>query len=90
MYLWNILQNSGEILVRKVCKAQKILPVKDDWVIDDFDFFGIPFDEIKIKNTKKIAMRKLLNDKIRDASHSSLLEDRKGKLCNLEADYQLK
>ena len=47
-------------------------------------------DEIEIKNSKKIAMRKLLNDMIRDASHSSLLEERKGKLSNLEADYQLK
>ena len=93
MYLWNILQNSEETLVRKVYDAQKILPVKDDWVttvIDDLDFFGIPFDEIEIKNTKKNTMRKLVNDKIRDASHSSLLEERKGKLCNLEADYQLK
>ena len=54
------------------------------------DFFGIPFDENALKNTKKNAMKKLVNEKIRDASHSSLLEDRKGKLCNLEADYQLK
>ena len=63
MYLWNILQNSEETLVRKVYNAQKILHVKDDWfttVIEDLDAFGIPFYELEINNTKKNAMRKLV------------------------------
>ena len=93
MYLWTILQNSEEELVSKVYKAQKLLPVKDDWIFsitDDLEVLDIPFDEEKIRNTKKDTFKKLVNEKIRELSHCSLLQDKKGKLCNLSDHYGMK
>ena len=93
MYLWNILQHSDEEMLRKVYNAQKLFPVKDDWihsVKEDLDILGISFDEEKIKSTKKEAFKKQVNTKIREASHSSLLEDKKGKLENLSSHYGMK
>ena len=93
MFLWNILQKSDDELVRKVYNAQKLLSVKDDWIHhieDDLDVLGIPFDEEKIRKTKKFSFKKLVNDNIREASHSSLLQDKKGKLVNLSSDYGMK
>ena len=93
MYLWNILQHSDEEMLRKVYNVQKLFPVKDDWihiVKEDLEILGISFDEEKIKSTKKEAFKKQVNTKIREASHSSLLEDKKGKLENLSSHYGMK
>ena len=93
MYLWTILQKSENELARKVYNAQKMLPDKDVWintVEDDLDFLGIQFNEEEIRNTKKESFKRIVNAKIREASHSALLEDKKGKLDNLSADYSLK
>ena len=93
MYLWTILQNSEEELVRKVYRAQKLLPVKDDWIhtiSDDLEVLGIPFDEEKIRKTKQITFKNLVNKKIKELSHCSLLENKKGKLSNLSDDYCMK
>ena len=67
MYLWNILQNSDDELVKKVYNAQKVLPVKDDWIFsvkEDLEILGIPFDEENIRTTKKESFKKLVNTKI--------------------------
>ena len=77
----------------KVYNAQKLLPVKDDWIFtikEDLEFLDIPFDEENIRRTKKETFKKLVNSKIREASHSSLLQDRKGKLENLSSHYGMK
>ena len=90
MYLWTILQNSEEELVSKVYRAQKLLPVKDDWIHtinDDLEVLGIPFDEEKIRKTKQITFKNLVNKKIKELAHCSLLENKKGKLINLSDDY---
>ena len=93
LYLWNILQTSNDDLVKKVYEAQKLFPVKDDWVTtveEDLDELGIPFDEEQIKTTKKEAFKKMVNMKIREACHSSLLEDKKGKIELLSSHYGMK
>ena len=93
MYLWNILQKTDDELVTKVYNAQKLLPVKDDWIFtikEDLEFLDIPFDEENIRRTKKETFKKLVNSKIREASHSSLLQDKKGKLENLSSHYGMK
>ena len=78
-YLWNILQKTDNELVTKVYNAQKLLPVKDDWIFtikEDLEFLDIPFDEENIRRTKKETFKKLVNSKIREASHSSLLQEK--------------
>ena len=93
MYLWTILQNSEEDLVSKVYRAQKLLPVKDDWIYtisDDLEALGIPYDEDQIRNTKQSTFKKLVNEKMKELSHGSLLQDKKGKLINLSDDYCMK
>ena len=93
MYLWTILQNSEEDLVSKVYRAQKLFPVKDDWIYtisDDLEALGIPYDEDQIRNTKQSTFKKLVNEKMKELSHGSLLQDKKGKLINLSDDYCMK
>ena len=93
MYLWTFLQNSEEDLVSKVYRAQKLLPVKDDWIYtvsDDLEALGIPYDEEQIRNYKQSTFKKLVNEKIKELSHCSLLQDKKGKLVNLSDDYCMK
>ena len=71
----------------------QVRPVKDDWIFsvkEDLEILGIPFDEENIQTTKKEAFKKIVNTKIREASHSSLLQDKKGKLENLSSHYEMK
>ena len=87
------MQKTDDELVTKVYNAQKLLPVKDDWIFtikEDLEFLDIPFDEENIRRTKKETFKKLVNSKIREASHSSLLQDKKGKLENLSSHYGMK
>ena len=87
------MQSSDNELVKKVYDAQKALPVKDDWIYsvrEDLEILGISFDEEQIRATKKEAFKKLVNTKIREASYSSLLQDKKGKLDNLSSHFGLK
>ena len=73
MYLWTILQKNEDELVSKVYKAQKLFPIKDDFVNqikEDMDELGIDLNEETIKNMKKAKFKKLVNDRIREASHS--------------------
>ena len=71
----------------------KLKQWKDKFIFltkEDLEILGIPFDEEQIRSTKKEAFKKLVNTKIREASHSSLLQDKKGKLENLSSHYGLK
>ena len=42
---------------------------------------------IKIRNNKQITFKNLVNKKIKELAHCSLLENKKGKLINLSDDY---
>ena len=33
MYYWNLLQKDDSELIRKVFNTQKLMPVKNDWVL---------------------------------------------------------
>ena len=95
MYLWTILQKSEEELVTKVYQAQKLFPVKDDFIYqikEDMEDLGLELEDDKIKNMKKAEFKNLVNSKIREAAHSYLLQkkDMLSKLKNLSSDYQLK
>ena len=91
--LEHFAKKTDDELVTKVYNAQKLLPVKDDWIFtikEDLEFLDIPFDKENIRRTKKETFKKLVNSKIREASHSSLLQDKKGKLENLSSHYGMK
>ena len=95
MFLWNILQKNDDELVRKVFNAQKMFPVKDDFIHqikEDLEDIGMEFDEQVIMQIKKHKFKMIVNDKIRVASHSYLLQkkERLSKLDNLSSDYFMK
>ena len=95
MYLWTILQKSEDELVTKVYQAQKLFPVKDDFIYqiqEDMNDLGMEFEDNTIKNMKKAEFKKLVNSKIREAAHSYLLQEKErlSKLKNLSSEYQLK
>jgi hypothetical protein len=96
MYLWSILQQPEEELVKKVYNAQKMFPVKDDWINQiesDLEDLGIEFDENQIKNTKKAKFKQIVQEKMREASHSHLLQEKDHKLSKLDdlsSEYQMK
>ena len=97
MFLWSLLQKSEDELARKVYNAQKEFRVKDDWIFDlekDLDDFGIEFDEEKISKMKKETFKKLVFGKMREFSHSKLLEEKDGKnmskLAGLTSHYGMK
>ena len=48
MYLWTILQKSDDELVAKVYKAQKLFPVKDDFIYkikEDMEYIGFNLED---------------------------------------------
>ena len=95
MFLWTILQKDNNELVRKVYEAQKLFPTKDDFInqiIEDCDDIGLEWDENSIKNQKKNRFKVIVQNKLRSAAHTYLLEkkDRLSKLDNLSTDYSLK
>ena len=95
MYLWNILQKKEEELVSKVYQAQKIFPIKDDFVNqvkEDMEDIGLDLEENTIKNMKKAKFKSLVKGKIREASHSYLVQKQEGcsKLMNLPLSYNIK
>ena len=87
------MQSSDNELVKKVYDAQKALPVKDDWIYSVRETWRSSeylLMRSRSELEKKEAFKKLVNTKIREASYSSLLQDKKGKLDNLSSHYGLK
>ena len=95
MYLWTILQKNEDELVSKVFKAQKLFPVKDDFVnqiIEDKEEIGLLLTESEIKFMKKTKFKNLVKEKIRVSAHSYLLQKKEklSKLDNLTSDFNFK
>ena len=95
MYLWTILQKNEDELVSKVFKAQKLFPVKDDFVnqiTEDKEEIGLLLTESEIKFMKKTKFKNLVKEKIRVSAHSYLLEKKEklSKLDNLTSDFNFK
>ena len=72
-----------------------MLPVKDDLILqieDDCDYLGIEFDEVVIRNTKKDAFKNLVKEKMKEYSHSYLLQEKEKlkKLENFSSHYGMK
>ena len=75
--------------------SSEIFPTKDDFInqiIEDCDDIGLEWDENSIKNQKKNKFKVIVQNKLRTAAHSYLLEkkDKLSKLDNLSTDYSLK
>ena len=63
MYLWTILQKNEEELVSKVYQAQKLFPVKDDFIHqikEDMNDLGLDIEDEMIKNMKKKKFKTLV------------------------------
>ena len=95
MYLWTILQKDDEDLVSKVFKAQKLFPVKDDFINqikEDKEDIGLNLEDEDIKLMKKSKFKTLVKEKIRGAAHCYLIEKKESlsKLKNLSSEFNLK
>ena len=95
MFLWSILQKNNHELVRKVYEAQKLFATKDDFfnqIREDCEDIGLEWDENTFRNLKRDKFKAIVQNKIRNAAHSYLLEkkDKLSKLDNLSSDYLLK
>ena len=95
MFLWNILQKDSDELVKKVYEAQKLFPTKDDFfnqIKEDCDDIGLGWNENTIKNMKKNKFKVLVQNKVRNAAHTYLIEKKEklSKLDNLSSDYTFK
>ena len=95
MYLWTILQKNDEDLVSKVFKAQKLFPVKDDFINqikEDKEEIGLNLEDDDIKHMKKSKFKTLVKEKIRDAAHYYLIQKKESlsKLNNLSSEFNLK
>ena len=94
LYYWSILTKSDEELVKKVFKAQKSFPVKNDWIFqikDDLEICKIELSENEIANMKQITFKKLVNQKIQELSLSYLitLKNKHSKSEHLRASYDM-
>ena len=96
MFLWDLLHKSDDELAKKVYDAQNQFKVKDDWVCEvekDLSDFGMDLDEENITNMKHLTFKKLVYDKMRELSHSKLLEEKDGKnmskLSGMSSHYGL-
>ena len=73
-----------------------MFPVKDDWIHQiesDLEDLGIEFDEVRIKNMKKAKFKEIVLEKMRESSHTHLLQEKDqnlSKLDELSSDYQMK
>ena len=94
MYYWNILQKSDSELVKQVFNAQKILPLKNDWILqieDDLMFCDIQLSETEITCMKKEKCKTVVKENIRTKAREYLLnlKSNHSKSKGLNEDYLL-
>ena len=89
------LQKNDEELVSKVYKAQKLFPVKDDFINqinEDKEDIGLNLEDDDIKGMKKSQFKSVVKEKIKEAAHGYLIQkkERLSKLSNLSSEFDLK
>ena len=89
MYWWHIKSTNDSSLIHKVYRAQKIDPVKNDWVNQvnqDKKDFNINFDDVQIRKISKDAFKKKVKRGARSAALNYLnsLKETHSKLENIE------
>ena len=68
MYFWNLLQKDETELCKKAFEIQKLMPTKNDWVLQlqkDLDECRITLPEESIKKMKKEAFKNLVKKQIK-------------------------
>ena len=76
LYLWDILRRNDSELVRKVFESQKSFSVKNDWVLQvhlDLEECEINLTELEISKMKRLAFKKLVNEKIQNLAAKYLI-----------------
>ena len=76
MYFWTIMQRDEAELVKKVYNSQKLLPVRNDWVVQiqsDLSDCDITLSEGAVRSMKKETFKNLVKSKIRNLSNTYLV-----------------
>ena len=76
MFYWNLLQKDDSELVKKVYNSQKLLSVKNDWVLQlqsDLTDCEITLSEEMVKSMKKEKFKNLVKNKIKNLSKEYLI-----------------
>ena len=76
LYLWDILNRNESELVRKVFESQKSFSVKNDWALQvhlDLEECEINLTELEISKMKRLAFKKLVNEKIQNLAAKYLI-----------------
>ena len=88
MYWWHINNTNNSSLINRVYQAQKINPVKNDWVLQvsqDQKDFHIDLDDNEIKNISKFRFKKKVKNeaKIETLKYLNALKETHSKLDNI-------
>ena len=94
VYYWNILQKPETELVKQVFNAQKIAPLKNDWILqieDDLKLCNINYTEQEITNMSKAKFKAIVKESIRETARNYLidLKNSHSKSKGLDNSYQL-
>ena len=76
MFFWTILNKPDSELVKQVFNAQKLAPLKDDWISqieDDLRKYNIHLSENEIRNLKKDKFKEIVKTNIREEGRKYLL-----------------
>ena len=94
MFYWSILQKSDDELARQVFDAQKLAPLKNDWICqieDDLKCCDIYFTENEISQMKRTKFKSIVNEGVREAARKYLLESKEShsKSSSISNDLKL-
>ena len=81
MFYWSLLAKPDSELVKKVYNAQKIAPMKNDWVQqikDDLETCKINLTESEISSMKKFKFKSIVKEKVREQARAYLVALKKG------------
>ena len=77
MFYWTLLSKSENELVRKVYDAQKLAPLKNDWVLqikDDLESCNINLTEAEISKMKRNKFKCIVKEKVREQARNFLVK----------------
>ena len=99
MFFWSILHKPRTELVKQVFLAQKLAPLKSDWVSqieDDLKTYNINFTETEISEMKKERFRTIVKESVKEQGRLYLTDlmskhsKSKGLICRMEMQPYLK
>ena len=92
LYLWDILSRNESELVRKAFESQKSFSVKNDWAIQvqlDLEECEINLTELAISKMRRLAFKKLVNEKIQKPAAKYLISLKQKHLKSEHLKYSI-